>query len=245
MCIYCTTNNYRKIYEHHHGPIPKDEQGRSYDIHHIDGNHNNNDPSNLKSVSVIEHLEIHMSQEDWGACMAICKRLKRTPEEISHYARQTQLKLVEEGTHHFLDKDANSARQRKRVEEGTHHLLDGTIQRNAALKRFAEGTHHLSDGSISRKTQLRRIEEGTHHFLDSEWHSKESKRRIENGTHNFLDPENRKEWQTKILAEKRHNFQSPNHMSGNKIKVTCPHCNKTGGKANMGRWHFDKCKLKT
>jgi len=32
-------NNYRKIYEQHHGiKIPK-----GYHIHHIDGNHNNNE----------------------------------------------------------------------------------------------------------------------------------------------------------------------------------------------------------
>jgi len=29
----------------------------------------------------------------------------------------------------------------------------------------------------------------------------------------------------------------------NLIKLTCPHCNKTGQLANMKRWHFDNCKL--
>ena len=28
--------NYRKIWEAHHGPIPVDKLGRSYDIHHKD-----------------------------------------------------------------------------------------------------------------------------------------------------------------------------------------------------------------
>ena len=28
----------------------------------------------------------------------------------------------------------------------------------------------------------------------------------------------------------------------NLIKLTCPHCNKTGQLANMKRWHFDNCK---
>jgi len=42
MCIYCGTTKYRKIYEQHNGPIPK-----GMDIHHIDGNHANNDPNNL------------------------------------------------------------------------------------------------------------------------------------------------------------------------------------------------------
>jgi hypothetical protein len=35
---------YRKIYEQNFGPIPKDGDGRSYDVHHIDGNRNNNVP---------------------------------------------------------------------------------------------------------------------------------------------------------------------------------------------------------
>lgn len=26
--------------------------------------------------------------------------------------------------------------------------------------------------------------------------------------------------------------------------ATCPHCNKTGGRAQMVQWHFDNCKLK-
>lgn len=25
-------------------------------------------------------------------------------------------------------------------------------------------------------------------------------------------------------------------------KITCPHCNKTGGNSIMKRWHFDNCK---
>jgi len=36
MCIYCNTTNYRKIYENHLGTIPKDHEGRSYEIHQLD-----------------------------------------------------------------------------------------------------------------------------------------------------------------------------------------------------------------
>jgi hypothetical protein len=87
MCIYCTTNNYRKIYEHHHGAIPVDDLGRTYEIHHTDGNHHNNHPSNLQCVSVQEHYDIHYAQEDWGACFCIAKRLKLTKEQISGLIR--------------------------------------------------------------------------------------------------------------------------------------------------------------
>ena len=64
MCIYCGTNKYRKIYEHHHGLIPKEENGRTYEIHHIDGNHSNNNPSNLTAVTLQDHYDIHYSQQD-------------------------------------------------------------------------------------------------------------------------------------------------------------------------------------
>ena len=62
MTIY-TGKNYRKIYKQYYGPIPKDEFGRRYDIHHIDGNHDNCDASNLKAVTIQEHYDIHYQQE--------------------------------------------------------------------------------------------------------------------------------------------------------------------------------------
>ena len=61
MTIYlkrASTTITRKIYIKHFGNIPKDGDGRSYEIHHIDGNHSNNDPSNLRAVTIKEHYEI-------------------------------------------------------------------------------------------------------------------------------------------------------------------------------------------
>ena len=35
-----------------------------------------------------------------------------------------------------------------------------------------------------------------------------------------------------------------NHLYGKtKDKISCPHCNKEGGKNIMGRWHFNNCRL--
>lgn len=70
--------NYRKIYEQYKGPIPK-----GFDIHHSDGNRNNNDISNLICVSIQEHYEIHKNQGDWGACRKILKRMSMTDQERS------------------------------------------------------------------------------------------------------------------------------------------------------------------
>ena len=39
---------YKKIYEQTYGKLPVDEFGRTYEIHHIDGNHYNNEESNLQ-----------------------------------------------------------------------------------------------------------------------------------------------------------------------------------------------------
>jgi len=30
--------------------------------------------------------------------------------------------------------------------------------------------------------------------------------------------------------------------NGPHVRVTCPHCQKTGGNNSMPRWHFDNCK---
>jgi hypothetical protein len=51
--------DYRKIWKEHYGALPKDHNGRNYHIHHIDGDPNNNDISNLQALSAAEHAKIH------------------------------------------------------------------------------------------------------------------------------------------------------------------------------------------
>jgi hypothetical protein len=87
MCIYCGTQYHRLIYENHFGPIPVDADGRRYEIHHIDGNHNNNSLDNLQCVSIKEHYQIHLKQGDLKACLIMSKRMKLAPEEKSRLAK--------------------------------------------------------------------------------------------------------------------------------------------------------------
>ena len=112
--------NYRKIYEEHFGKIPKDEDGRSYQIHHIDGNRENNDISNLKCVSIKEHYEIHYEQEDWGACYLIGRKMKMSVEELSDIVRKQQHDLISKGTHNFIG-DSNPVYAA--IAKGTHNWL--------------------------------------------------------------------------------------------------------------------------
>lgn len=87
MCIYCGTQYHRLIYENHFGPIPVDEDGRRYEIHHIDGNHNNNSLDNLQCVSIKQHYQIHLEQGDLKACLIMSKRMKLSPQEKSRLAK--------------------------------------------------------------------------------------------------------------------------------------------------------------
>ena len=91
-----------KVWKKYYGEIPKDTNGRSYEIHHIDGNHTNNHPDNLMCVSIDEHYEIHKSQGDWGAAFLIARRMFVQPDDISEIAKNSSIKRLTEGTHNFL-----------------------------------------------------------------------------------------------------------------------------------------------
>lgn len=144
MCIYCGTQYYRKIYKEHYGPIPKDDCGRSYEIHHIDGNHNNNNPNNLVAVTIQEHYDIHYSQGDYAACLFIAQyRLNHTPEELSELARLNVNKRIQNGNHSWLGGEIQKRTQQKLVTEGRHHLLSGEIQKRHNAKLLSEGKHQF------------------------------------------------------------------------------------------------------
>jgi hypothetical protein len=73
--------DYRSIWKKHYGEIPVDENGITYDIHHIDGDRSNNDISNLQAVSLKEHYEIHLTKGQYSAAHYISQRLHLTKEE--------------------------------------------------------------------------------------------------------------------------------------------------------------------
>lgn len=119
------TTTHKRIFLKHHGEIPVDENGRSYDIHHIDGDHSNNDPANLKAIPIDEHYNIHYDRGEYGACLLIAQRMNLTTEEIGELSRKTQLERVKKGTHPFLGGEIQKKSARKRVANGTHPWAAG------------------------------------------------------------------------------------------------------------------------
>ncbi len=88
---------HRDIWEFHNGPIPE-----GHDIHHIDGNENNNYIENFELLSHGEHRKLHMAireaearaegrkvSKSWSGCVIrphsektkLKMRLARTPEK--------------------------------------------------------------------------------------------------------------------------------------------------------------------
>jgi hypothetical protein len=182
MCIYCGTTNYRKIYENHYGSIPKDETGRTYDIHHIDGSRLNNDPGNLTALSIEDHYNVHFIQKDWMACWKIGLKMKIDSDELSKLSRDFQRDRVSKGLHPFIKREDGTSLATDRVEAGTHNFMKREDGSSLSSDRVKTGKHHL----LGPKTNKRRLEAGTHNFMKREDGSSMASDMVANGTHPFL-----------------------------------------------------------
>lgn len=258
---------YRKIYEENHGPIPKDDNGRSYEIHHIDGSRENNSLENLMCVSIQEHYNIHFKQEDYNACILILERMCLTSDEIAEKAREIALKQLEDGTHNFSKLDFQKRNAIRRVNDGTHHWLG---KRNPSHRRVQEGTHNFQ---ISEKKKCehcsKEVDLGNyaiHHGIYCFKHtglkspgalaSKEKSGKHTKNTIWITNGETNKridkdsiipiEWKRgKTIHNLKGLRKGAEKRKGIALKtIKCPHCDKEGGISQIKRWHFDMCKHK-
>jgi len=223
------TENYKRIWEDQYGPIPKDDDGRSYEIHHIDGDYKNNDISNLKCVSIKDHYDIHYSQGDWWACYLIAQRMSLDPKVLSDLSRRVQNKKVKDGTHPFQDKDFHKKYT---------HTSDVVKYRSKKIKRKTQErvknrTHNFmtkEHSQLASSTQKKLLEDGTHNFIGS------NEKRIEQKTHNFLG----KNRDPKFNFPK--GYVNCVDTKGNPIRVTKEtYANQSGDKTN---WEYVHCSSK-
>jgi hypothetical protein len=235
-------NIYRKIYEDHFGPIPKDNDGRTYDIHHLDGKHSNNSPENLRALSVQDHYDIHYQQGDWGACVLLANRILILPEEKSRLMQLENTKRIQNGTHNLLGGEVARVSAKQRLTNGTHHFLNSEFQSKVLqiqLEKVKNGTHHLMKKDDGTSVSSNRVENGTHHFLDSEFQRDINLNRVKNGTHHFLGST----MNSKRIHDGSHNFLGKNSPS--QVEWACQYCGKQGkGKGNFTKNHGVNCKKK-
>lgn len=149
---------YRRLYEQAHGPIPK-----GYHIHHKDGNHSNNDLSNLIAITAKEHYDIHFSQGDYGACWAMYRtgHMTLSPEERSLLVSKQQRALVEENKHPFQTRE------------------DGTSVSSDIVERRTE---------IVKQTQQELVKTGKHHLLSNNRDTAMDKKKSETMKERYKDP---------------------------------------------------------
>ena len=165
-------SGYRKIWEEHHQTeIPIDENGKSFEIHHIDGNKNNNSIENLACVQIQKHYDIHYEQGDWGACLRIAQRMNVSKETMKELNILQNKVRIENGTHPLLRKNRSekniknlNERNKKRVQErrdqGLLLFQDKDFQNEMRKRAYANGKHPFENG-----LQKKLVSEGKHHLL--------------------------------------------------------------------------------
>ena len=84
--------NHRWVWVKYNGEIPYDENGQTYEIHHVDGNRENNDISNLMCVSKREHSKIHFDKGEFAAAYAILKRTKGITKDFTGWKHTDKTK---------------------------------------------------------------------------------------------------------------------------------------------------------
>ena len=149
--------NYRTIWIKENGEIPVDENGRSYEIHHIDGNRNNNSIENLICISIEEHFKIHYDQGDYWAAYLIATRAEgEDPKEVMK-------QLLESKQHNWQKENRNGLLGNEFTSETSSEL---------AKRRASEGS---LPAQISAKNK-------SHH-----WQTEEHSKRIAKSNKKFKE----------------------------------------------------------
>ena len=139
--------NYRRLWIKAYGPIPVDEQGRSFEIHHLDGNRQNNVLENLQCLSIEDHYNQHYAKKEYFAANLIANRMGKSLEKVSNWnmSNETRKKMSDskKGDKNPMKDPANAKkvadalRGRKKSKEAEQKRLE-TAKKNGSLARTEE-----------------------------------------------------------------------------------------------------------
>ena len=139
--------DYRKIWKDANGPIPLDALGRSYEIHHIDGNKENNDLNNLMCISIEEHYLIHYQQKDYAACNLIADRLGNISFYGWNHSEEIKRKISEANKGKVLTEE----HKRKLSELKKGKSLSEDHKRKMRKSRSEDAKNNIRESRIGKK----------------------------------------------------------------------------------------------
>ena len=214
------SNRQAKIWKKHYGAIPVDADGRSYDIHHIDGNSDNNNIANLVALPIKEHYNVHVAQGDYGAAMMIARRMDVKPEDISNTARQQMKARVEQGIHNFqikgyaTVKDKNGTTLKVKIDDpriASGELVGVNHGYVVAVDQVGNTVRVLKDDVRLATKELIPVNKGRKHKV----------------VHNNRGHNKGKSWeqQSKEVPDKK-----------------CKYCDFVGRGSHVSRYHNERCK---
>lgn len=165
-----STKRIRELWAALYGPIPVDENGVTFDIHHVDFNPNNNAPSNWKALSIADHYQVHRDNKDWYSALLISYRLKKKPNDLTAVIENV-VELTKKRTLSAEARENIAAAKRgtkwtpeqrikmKDINKGRKHSAEAKAKMSAAQKgrkASPEAKKNMSLARIGKKYPVRK-----------------------------------------------------------------------------------------
>ena len=130
----------------------------------------------------------------------------------------------------------------------------GKIVSVTTRKKISEAKMGKSPSAETRK-KISEVTKGGKNPFYGKKHSDASRKKMSESKRGKKKPPRTEEHKKKLIENhvgmkgKKHSAETRAKMSKSQQgkrkpheRITCPHCNKTGGNSNMKRWHFTNCK---
>ena len=149
---------HRKVWHDHYGDIPLDENGVTFEIHHINSDHNDNRIDNLLCLSIEDHYQLHYEQGDYYACASLLKRIKHNVDVFE--GKQSDLIYAKEnhpmyGKNHSEEARSKISKNHSNV-KGDNNPMFGRSHSEESIRKMKEGKKGQGLGiPKSEETKLR------------------------------------------------------------------------------------------